>query len=167
MTSISNRDAADGTGGAGAAMLEIEESVTSKHPDLHRLLAYYQERRRTDGLLPRAVVAPRDLTELLPSLCIAEPTAGGDWRFRLIGTGLVERFGREFTGRTVRAVYEQKSARTVVDIYDRVARGRHAIMCRGRFLGLGIDYLRCESVQVPLLGADGRTVMIFGGVFFF
>jgi hypothetical protein len=164
MTSISNRDAADG---AGAAMLEIEESLTSKHPDLHRLLAYYQERRRADGLLPRAAIVPRDLVELLPSLCIAEPAGDGDWRFRLIGTGLVDRFGREFTGRTVRAIYEQKSARTVVSIYDRVAQGRHAIMCRGRFLGLSIDYLHCESVQVPLLGADGRTVMIFGGVFFF
>lgn len=164
MNVISNRDAAES---AGAAMLEIEESLTSKHPDLHRLLAYYQERRRPDGLLSRGALVPRDLVELLPSLCIAEPVGDGDWRFRLIGTGLVDRFGSEFTGRTVRAIYEQKSARTVVGIYDRVAEGRHAIMCRGRFLGLRIEHLRCESVQVPLLGADGRTIMILGGVFFF
>jgi hypothetical protein len=164
MTSISQRDADPG---AGAAVLEIEESLTSKHPDLHRLLGYYQERRRADGLLLRGELEPRDLAEILPSLCIAEPTAGGDWRFRLIGTGLVDKFGREFTGKTVRAIYDQKSAVRVIDIYDRVARGRHAIMCRGRFLGLSIEHVRAESVQVPLLGADGRTIMIFGGVFFF
>ncbi len=63
-----------------------------------RLYEYWLSLPRT-GLLPqRASVDPNDLKDILPSISITEWHPPDDLRYRLAGTGVVDRFGFDPTG---------------------------------------------------------------------
>lgn len=135
-----------------------------EHPDAHALDAYWQAKAR-DGIPARADIDPRDIVPLLPQVLIAEPDGAG-WRYRLFGSGAARRIGVDFTAKRTDAIYEHATAAECCRLYRAVARYRRPIHVRGRYLGLGIEHLTIEAVHFPLLGRDGETVWIFGGLFF-
>lgn len=69
---------------------------------LLNLAAYWSAKRGGERLPPRRAIDPLDMPRrLLPHLALAEPTGEGmAVRFRLLGTELVQRAGRDDTGRT-------------------------------------------------------------------
>lgn len=69
---------------------------------LLNLAAYWSAKRAGLPLPSRSTIDPLDMPRrLLPHLVLVEPTGQGrEVRFRLVGTELVQRFGRDATGKT-------------------------------------------------------------------
>lgn len=90
---------------------------------LLNLAAYWSAKRGGYPLPPRAAIDPLDMPRrLLPHLALLEPTGrDGEIRFRLVGTELVQRFGRDATGKTSRELYGDTEYRQYVEqIYGSV-----------------------------------------------
>jgi hypothetical protein len=90
---------------------------------LLNLAAYWSAKRGGYPLPPRAAIDPLDMPRrLLPHLALVEPTGhGSEIRFRLVGTELVQRFGRDATGKTSTDLYADAEYRQYVErIYNSV-----------------------------------------------
>ncbi|MCW0233714.1 MAG: PAS domain-containing protein [Ferrovibrio sp.] len=90
---------------------------------LLNLAAYWSAKRGAHPLPPRAAIDPLDMPRrLLPHLALVEPTGqDGEIRFRLVGTELVQRFGRDATGKTSADLYADGEYRRYVEqIYSSV-----------------------------------------------
>lgn len=73
---------------------------------LLRLLRYWH-RLAADGRLPaRADIAPSDMIPLLPWLVLVDVVGAETYRYRLVGTGIVEHVGFDATGMDVRDAYQ-------------------------------------------------------------
>jgi hypothetical protein len=74
---------------------------------LLNLAAYWSAKRAGYPLPPRSAIDPLDMPRrLLPYLALVEPTGKGrEIRFRLVGTELAQRFGRDATGKTSTDLY--------------------------------------------------------------
>lgn len=150
---------------AGLGRVRFEGAVVvPRLAATQELIAYYETHRSPEGWLSRGLVAPKDLAAVLPHLFMAE-RAGTDWRYRLLGTGLVRHLGVEVTGQPLRAIFEARTAGHIQALYDGVVDARRWLARRGRFFGVGPTVFATESVQFPMLGRDGRTMMVLGGVF--
>lgn len=72
---------------------------------LLQLLRYWRGLLR-DGRLPaRSDLAPSDMIPLLPWLMLIDILGSGQYRYRLVGTGIVEHVGFDATGMDVEKAY--------------------------------------------------------------
>ena len=152
--------------GLGHIGVDAEVVAAPQHPDALKLLAYWQSKNGGGGIPARASIQPNEILPLLPQIFIAEPH-DSEWRYRLFGTGIAARCAVDFTGRATRRIYEPGTAEACIRMYNSVARRLQPVHLRARYLGLGIEHATMEGVQLPILGRDGRTVWVLGGVFFF
>lgn len=151
-------------GGFGHLAAEIWESEAD-HPGSKQLAAYWESKRK-DGRLPaREDIRPHEIARLLPNVSILEPR-DGDWAIRLTGTGVIDRVGQEVTAKTIGEIYEPDTARKMIETYDAVAASGRPMIAKARLLGFGIAQALAESPMLPIIARDGRTVHIFGGIFF-
>ena len=82
------------------------------------------------------------------------------------GHGIASQVAIDFTGRYVREVFDLESAISISWLYSMVADNRQPISRKGRFIGPDIERAMTETVQLPILARNGKTVLIFGGRFF-
>lgn len=154
------------TGPAALGHIAIEaEVVDLRTPLAAQLTAYWESKHRDNDLPAWGDMTLRELGPLLPYLLLADPVQSG-WRFRLFGTQLAARFQVEWTGRRVSEVFVPETAAACDRLYDAIARRRAPIHTGGRYLGLGIAHRKYEAAHLPVIGRDGVTVWIFGGLFF-
>jgi hypothetical protein len=72
------------------------------HPDVKRLLAYWNEKRGDRSMPVRADIVPSEIVSILPNIVIYDVVDDGqDFRVRIFGTALVELIGEERTGKLV------------------------------------------------------------------
>ena len=71
----------------------------SRHLDLY---SYWLSKRNGRIMPARGDIDPRELGMLLPFLFIIDKAAG-EFRFRLMGTGVVQDLGRDLTGKPLSA----------------------------------------------------------------
>jgi hypothetical protein len=154
----------DQQGGLGNLAAEIWEGEAD-HPKSQQLVAYWESKRKDGGLPARADIKPQEIVRLLPNVSILEPR-DGDWAIRLTGTGVIDRIGQEVTTKTIGEIYEPKTARRMIETYDAVVARREPAIMKARLSGFGITHALAESPMLPIIARDGRTVHIFGGIFF-
>lgn len=84
---------------------------------LLNLAAYWSAKRGAYPLPPRSAIDPLDMPRrLLPHLSLTERTGeGSEFRFRLVGTELVQRFGRDATGKTSAELYPDGDYRVYLE----------------------------------------------------
>jgi len=89
---------------------------------LLNLAAYWSAKRGGNPLPSRSAIDPLDMPRrLLPHLVLVEPTGQGrEVRFRLVGTELVQRFGRDATGKTSPEVFTGPFLDYFEDLYATV-----------------------------------------------
>lgn len=109
-----------------------EVSGRLKSP-LHREAYRYWSSKKSGGLLPgREAIDPLELPGVLPWLNLVDVVKDGNsYRFkhRLIGTGIVERFGRDATGAWFDDIYTAEIAREQIQNYvGLVERGQVDLM---------------------------------------
>ncbi|CDO58819.1 hypothetical protein BN1012_Phect605 [Candidatus Phaeomarinobacter ectocarpi] len=131
------------------------------------LLSYYKS-HQARGVFPQRTNMPcRELLGIMPDLFMLEPVDadGNDWRFRLVGQGLVEHVGVDATGLCISQAYEAADAERNAGDYRDVAINGNTRITRGTFLGIDREFLQMEIVHVPMIGADGETPWVLGGLF--
>lgn len=139
---------------------QIEATVEIvQRPRLRRLLAYWQA-RRGDRVMPgRQDIDPLDLSWLLGNISLVDVVHGADrprYRFRLVGTRAVQRFGYDPTGRWLDDLPEPAYRQHVAKAYAEVLQHRLPLVERLDMLidNRTHDY---EILRLPL-SSDGETI---------
>jgi hypothetical protein len=83
----------------GACVTEIAWETRPPTPLLRAVLAYWNERRGARFMPSRGDLDPLHIPTLLPQLMLLDVLKGPlDFRYRLVGTAIVDRLGRDNTG---------------------------------------------------------------------
>ena len=111
-----------------------EEWQSRCHPDIQKMLAYWQGKRRGRSMPSRADIDPAELVGLLPYIILVD-VVDDPRRFvyRLVGTGEVEVRGNDPTGRSVADGYFAASAEAAMANYERVCRSHEPYYEEDRF----------------------------------
>jgi hypothetical protein len=152
----------------GPKQSKLEKHVTYDHrndPVLSAALAYWQ-RKRGAGVMPaRQDIDPAEMPKLLPHVQLIELVADR-FRYRLIGTALVEAFGREYTGLFVDELVDGARAQLVREACEMVRDRRQPVFLRNRYVTAKTVDLTANRLYLPL-SEDGSIVnMIFSALTF-
>ncbi|HWI27829.1 MAG TPA: PAS domain-containing protein [Stellaceae bacterium] len=135
-------------------------------PDLRLMaeLVEYWDRKRAGRIGPRrADIDPTEIAAHLAHIFMADVIEGGaDFRYRLIGTRIVEGLGRDNTGKRLSELYrDQPRALAQLKAVFRMQVERKApLFTRGRVFWLPeATYRRFTGASMPL-SDDGATVNI-------
>jgi len=134
---------------------------------LGQLLAYWRD--LAPGRIPgRCHVDPISIgPALLPYIFLTDVLDGGRrFRWRLIGTHIVNHAGSDDTGHELEATIAPQMRQTIIGHYREVVRERQPLCHRSEFVGRDRRIYRYERLLLPL-AANGQTVdMILGGAVF-
>jgi CheY-like chemotaxis protein len=136
--------------------------AVERNPKLRRLYHYWLAKR---GNLPwpdRHSIDPADLTDILPHLGIVEVVGEGGarrFRYRLIGTAIVEAYGRDSTGRFVDETLGGAYRDFVLGLLDEAVTSGRAIYAASAFR-LEDNGLSAERIFLPLSVGGGAIRQI-------
>ncbi len=119
----------------------------------------------------RADIDPLELpAQHMPYLSILDVLPQtNDFRFRVIGTGITERLGRDSTGKTVREVYAAADRETrdwMLEVYQAVVTHKRPVLKRGTLRMVQKEFVDFEALHVPLSEDGERVSMLFGRTHF-
>lgn len=147
----------------------VDPEPSQLAPTLQPLLAYWKSRCR-DGRLPaRADIDPLDIPRLLPFLYLVdiEPRSGGAtphrFRYRLVGTGIVERNGSDPTGHYLDEFADRPFHETIVADYTRCATEKRPVAAARRFLDAAGRRWPYQRLVLPLSENGHDVNMLLGG----
>jgi hypothetical protein len=144
---------------------ETYDSDEISHATLVALYRYWDGKRRGRAMPERGDIDPSEIVRLLPHLFMIDVERDPlRFRYRLIGTAIVEFLGRDFTGRTIDATnYNQAQATELQKINRTVVDNARPIACKGTiFYVPGREWLLTQSILLPL-SRDGVSVNIIIG----
>lgn len=142
-----------------------EEIRSSK---LAELYDYWHGKRPSPERLPsRGCLDPLDIPALLPSLMLIEMGAQPEeMRFRLIGTRIVERVGRDLTGHRLSEGFWGPLTAHYIARYWTIFRAGAAVVSMRDLLGSGGKRHIYEQVLLPLEPDDRYRGMLLAGLDF-
>ncbi len=149
------------------APISSEEEI--RHPKLRGLYTYWNSKR--DGRLApaRRDIDPVEMLEWLPHLILADiEAASSDIRFRVIGTWMVDRIGRDDTGMRFGDIGLTPSRQAILDSYLTVASVMKPHYSEGSFLDRAQvrRHIETERVLLPLSGDGQACDMVLTGIYF-
>ncbi|WP_282608312.1 PAS domain-containing protein [Pelagibius sp. Alg239-R121] len=147
------------------------DKVATRHWERERrdaLYSYWKRKRGARAFPSRADIDPTEMPTLLPNIILVDVTSRTppQFRFRLVGTAIVQLYGVDFTGRyldeietggmqaIIRRGYEQTVSRAEPCFQEGEVRYQNRFQ---------IHYLRAI---LPLGQNDRRVDMLLAGVFF-
>jgi len=141
---------------------EIRPLLDSKV--LREALDYWEALPATNGLPGRSAIDPMKIPRLLPTVFLVDIEENGDFRYRLAGTMIEDRYRvGAIKGLTPRDLMGD-AAENVLRPYRRV-RDEGVMFYREATLDWFHEaqrYVRYKVLLMPLGGTDGRVKMIFG-----
>lgn len=137
------------------------------HEQARELLAYWQACMAKGGFVMGRDIPSRQIAHLMKHLIVREPVEGGrDFRYRLVGTVLMERLGRDVTGLLISDVYAPASAQSFIAALRRTIETGQPVIQRAEVHGM-VDTVRsAEGVLLPMKAPDGVTNWTLNGVFY-
>lgn len=128
-----------------------------------RFLDYWRA-CRGDRVAPRrADVDPLDIPDLLPFLSLIEVLREPlRFRYRVIGTAVVEGFGRDATGRYIDESLYGGEAAAIASTHARLVAEVRPFHRRARMHYTGKGWQVLDALEVPLVDDGGRVTHIFG-----
>lgn len=134
------------------------------------LYSYWLYKKNGRELALRRDFDPLELKAHLGSLFIAEPIEDGrNFRYRLIGTGLTEVHGRDFTGKSVLDLLgsvDPDAGKSIVAAYRKVLRDKVALRAQGRVVWAGKEFISFDSLHLPLSSDGSRADIVLGKLIF-
>ena len=132
------------------------------HPEHIWLHDYWLKHKPAEGLPSRREIDPVEFpTLMLPRIAVigVEPSDRGfRYRYRLAGTEVVSRAGRDPTGKTFEELYEGDYLETANALYDRLRIEAQPHFSQRVFpIGDGESFLRYDRLILPL-ASDQQTV---------
>jgi hypothetical protein len=132
-----------------------------RYPDLIRVLANWEQKRRERFAPRRSDINPADLVEALPRIMLADVQRDPlDFRYRLSGTAISNVHGKEMTARTPRDLDPPQFGALIYDHYCECVRRRSPIL---HLIVLDtLERSRCYARLLMPLSEDGEEVtMLF------
>lgn len=132
---------------------------------LRALFDYWAGKRGERAMPARADLDPLEIPTLLPIIGLVDVLDGGArFRYRLVGTEIVDVAGHDPTGRFLDEVLPDSGyADYLIGLFREVTRERRPLYGESDFHGQGHIERRVRRLLMPL-SRDGRSVdMIFGG----
>ena len=134
------------------------------HPDHVWLYDYWLARKPEDGLPRRRDIDPTDFPKLLPRIAmidVEKAEEGNRSRYRLAGTEIVSRAGRDPTGKSFEDLYQGDYLTTARALYDELCASKQPHFSERVYpIGDGESFLRYDRLILPL-ASDDRTVNQF------
>jgi hypothetical protein len=131
------------------------------HPEHVWLYDYWLARKPPDGLPARRAIDPTDFPRMLPRVAMIAVEAVADgfrYRYRLAGTEIVARAGRDPTGKTFEELYQGDYLKSARALYDELRASAQPHFSQRVFpIGDGESFLRYDRLILPL-ASDHRTV---------
>ncbi len=127
----------------------VEGSWTAT--SVHRtLLDFWNTHALETGLVPKTAVDPIELKSVLPSLMLLKRSGLHDWKFTVVGTGVVGAYGEDFSGTSLseltyspcRNVYEGMISESVSSLAPQ--------LCIGRMRYPGREFLDSVKTVFPV-----------------
>ena len=103
--------------------VSFEELAAPLHPGAQELLAYWKACRAHGDFVMGRDVPARTLARLTKNFVVLETQPSlGDFRFRLVGSVLRERFGRDVSGLLISEVYDNATTQRFLSSLNKVIR---------------------------------------------
>jgi hypothetical protein len=136
-------------------------------PVLCTVLDYWEQRRGDRAMPARRDVDPTELRQVLPHLQITEVIGGGArFRYRLVGTAIVEAFGAEFTGKYVDELVSGERDSFVHACYRAVCAARRPAFVRSKYITTKTIELTANRILAPLSDDGAEVNQILGALTF-
>jgi hypothetical protein len=127
------------------------------HPDMLKMLAYWEGKRQGRGMPRRRDIDPAELVGLLPNIMLVDVVPDGRrFVYRLVGTEEVQVRGRDPTGRSVREGYFAASPEIAEKTTRRSATPAPLFYEEDNFRVVDRDI--CEANLFLPLSEDDKTV---------
>lgn len=124
---------------------------------LHGLWSYWTVRCGTRRMPRRADIDPVDIPLLLPHLLLLETDEQKRFRYRLVGTAIVETYGEELTGRFVDELFTPARRALAMRHYALAFGSARPIAARNRYTNVRGAELIASRILLPL-SEDGVNV---------
>lgn len=135
-------------------------------PLLRQLLRQWRQACPPGGIPDESFIDPFRLKYILGDLIVIEvaprPEGGRRYRYRLIGTRLVEHSGRDRTGRWVDQHPDRDLAQLAFEVSEAVVKSRAPALMQFRRSLLG-RYYPIEALVLPLGGGNGSPTRLLVG----
>lgn len=138
------------------------EFLHSCDPRIGNVYRYWDSKRRGRRMPARADIDPVEIPSYLPNVILVDVTRDPlDFRYRLVGTDIVQKRGHDPTGKRVAEGFFGSSAEFVLGNYTYVVENRTVQFADTPFVEPRGWYVYFERLFMPLSG-DGENVdMIF------
>lgn len=139
----------------------------ARHLDdpLHRQAYAYWRAKRAGRRMPRrSDIDPTEIRLLLPNIAIAEALERDGvvrFRYRLVGTAIVDVLGKDPTGHYADEVFEGADGEFLVKLQRMVFDERRPLFCESEYSVLCDASLRAKRLLLPLSDDDNRVNQIF------
>lgn len=133
-------------------------------PVLRPVLDYWELKRHGRALPRRGDIDPFELKPYLRHLFLIEVLPGEHFRYRLVGSEITERYGRNSTGKTVREIYaaQPELGEWVTQLLLAVTRSARPVLATGPLTAINKEHILSESLHLPLADENDCVGMIFG-----
>jgi hypothetical protein len=160
---LKQRESGPMTGAEQPTFFSTDPDLRFDHPRLDGFLRYWESKRRDRRLPARADIDPAELKPFLGYIfmldVVGEPKR---FRYRLIGTKIVDHVGRDSTGKFQEEAYSPEQAAENNAMYRWICDNRKPLRNFGAINWVGRDFYKYEIANLPL-AADGETVNIILG----
>ena len=148
---------------AGLSFILVDPAAVTQ-PVLRPVLDYWEQKRAGRAMPRRQDIEPAELKAYLPHISLVEPLPGGDFRYRLVGSAITERYGRNSTGKTFREIYPDRPdiALWLTRVMEAVVAHRRPVLATGSLGAVGKEHVLSEALLLPLSDDAGNVTTIFG-----
>jgi len=133
-------------------------------PVLRPVLDYWEGKCVGRKLPRRRDIDPLELKAYLSHLFLIDVLPDAEFRYRLVGGEITDRYGRNSAGRTVREIYAALPliAEWLTDMMSAVTQRARPVLASGPLTAIGKEHLVSESLHLPLADEAGSITQIFG-----
>jgi hypothetical protein len=147
--------------------VSFEEHAAPLHPGAQQLLAYWNACQVDGGFVMGRDVPTRSIASLTKNLIVLEPVQDQtDFRFRLVGQALRDRFGRDVAGLLISEVYDEPTTQSFQSALRKVVDTQRPVFQVVHVTGALGDVRKPETVLLPMKAADELTSWILCGLFY-
>ncbi|MGE5147400.1 MAG: PAS domain-containing protein [Candidatus Eiseniibacteriota bacterium] len=141
--------------------------IEPRRDELNRVYAYWLDKKGQRRAPARADLDPIEIPALMPHLLLLDvESSPRRFRFRLVGTAIVNGLGRDLTGRYLDELKMNKVQRAMFAEYQRVADTAEAACTTWEYTRDDGRHVRLERLVLPLSG-DGSVIdMLLVGIVF-
>lgn len=147
----------------GAFSYALDPDLRDK-PRFRDLKDYWERKRGSRAMPGRADIDPLELKVHLGHLVMVEILPGPQrFRFRLVGTKVVEAYGRDSTGKTVEEVFgdaDPAACAFLLELFGMIVERRVIARARGPVRPPQRPLRHSDALLLPLDAGDGSVGMI-------